>query len=433
MTLIRDNSDEWYYSERDHDSDAAILKMMDQKYSESNTLNQSFWSEADIDTRFKAGDQTLWNDYYGNLPAFRRKQYYFNRIRRITNMITGHQRKHRKSLLCVPVEEKDQETSDQKTKVMFWALSRANADEIISKCFDKGSVTTGLALAQIWLDYTHDPISGDIKVDYVPYNGFLIDPYFKKTDLSDCNFIWRRQWLSKEQLKRQLPKDHERIDRLNDRGVQDGKFQFQAEAYNYANYRLHAYDEYWYRCMRDQEILVDLESGEVVEWKGEEEELKQFLSLYPQIELRRTSVPTVKLAIVVDNQVFFNGLNPLGIDKYPFIPFFGYYEPEIPYFPWRVQGVVRGLRDAQFLYNRRKVIELDILESQVNSGFKYKVDSLVNPKDIYLSGQGKGIALKKNALMTDVEKIDPAQVPPSMIQISAAFDRDWETNVFRIY
>jgi len=108
----------------------------------------------------------------------------------------------------------------------------------------------------------------------------------------------------------------------------------------------------------------------------------------------------------------------MGIDQYPFVPVFAYYTPQIPYFPWRVQGVVRGLRDAQYLYNRRKIIELDILESQINSGWKYKENALVDPKDVFLSGQGRGLALKTEAQMTDVEQIIPPQIPPSMIELS---------------
>jgi hypothetical protein len=96
----------------------------------------------------------------------------------------------------------------------------------------------------------------------------------------------------------------------------------------------------------------------------------------------------------------------------------------MPYYDYRIQGVVRGLRDAQYLYNRRKVIELDILESQVTSGFIYKADSLVDPRDIFLSGQGKGIALKQEAQMTDVQQIQPPNVPPSMMQLSEALGRE---------
>jgi len=418
MTLTRNNISEQYYVDSSS-GDQAILQRMDDVYSEAITLNQSFWSEADIDTRFKAGDQTLWNDVYGNLPAFRRKQFYFNRIRRVVNMITGHQRKHRKSVVAIPVENSDNQTADQYTKLLFWAMNRSNAQECISRAFEAGSVTTGMSLINLWMDYNHDPISGDIHCDHVAYNGFLIDPYFKHTDLSDCNFIWRRQWLSKNALKAILPGRNKEIDAMHSRGNRDGKFQFQAEAYNYAMYELLSYDEYWYRDMREQIVLVDLQTGETMEWQGkDEEDLNMFLMNNPRIKKRKSTVPTTRLAIVVEGKVMYDGPNPLGIDRYPFVPFLGYYEPEIPYFPWRVQGVVRNLRDSQFLYNRRKIIELDILESQVTSGFKYKVDSLVNPKDIYLEGQGRGIAIKKNAEMSDVEKIMPPDIPPSMIQLS---------------
>lgn len=99
MTLFPQLSDT-YYVDNDHN----ILKLMDYTYSKYITINQSFWSEADIDSRFKAGDQSLWNDIYGNLPAFRKRQFSFNRIRRIINMISGYQRQHRKSTVVTPIE-----------------------------------------------------------------------------------------------------------------------------------------------------------------------------------------------------------------------------------------------------------------------------------------------------------------------------------------
>jgi len=423
VTINRQNISEQYYADSDAGT-SEILKIMDDKYSEAITLNLSYWSEADIDTRFKAGDQTLWNDIYGNLPAFQKKQFYFNRIRRIVNMITGHQRKHRKSIIAIPVENNDQKTADQYTKLLLWAFNKSNAQDQISRAFDAGAITTGLGLINVYLDYTKDPVSGDIGCDYCAYNSFLIDPFFKKQDLSDCNFVWRRKWLSKMQLLTLLPGHDKLINQMTPRGNRDGKFQFQAEAYNYGMSNLHSYDEYWYRDLRDQTILHDSESGEVVEWQGKDEDLKEFTSMYPSIISKKVTVPTYKLAIVVEGKVMYDGPNPMGTDRLPFVPFTGYYEPEIPYFPWRIQGVVRGLRDSQYLYNRRKIIELDILESQVNSGYKYKVDSLVNPKDIFMEGQGRGIAIKKNAEMSDVEKIMPGQIPPSMIQLSEMLGRE---------
>lgn len=397
--------------------DRSIKQMMETAYAQSITINQSFWSEANIDTRFRAGDQTLWNDIYGNLPAFRRRVFNFNRIRRVCNMITGYQRRNRKSTVIIPIENSDEKTADQFTKVVHWAMEKDNVLSTLSEGFD-GAVTTGMNLLSVWMDYRSDPVNGDIKVDNVSYNGYLIDPFFRKHDLSDCNYVWTRKWLTKTQIKSLLPERKTEIDSLFGRGNRDGKFQYMPESYGYSQGDLLTYDEYWYRDYRTQKLIVDVQTGETLEWKGTNEVLAEFLKVNPTLTTVENTIQTCKLAIVVQGVVMYHGPNPLGIDPYPFVPVLGYYEPQMPEFPWRIQGVVRGLRDAQYLYNRRKVIELDILESQVNSGWKYKEDALVNPRDIFLQGQGRGIAVKSTAAMSDVERIEAPGVPGSMIELS---------------
>jgi hypothetical protein len=408
-----------YYNE----AHKGILSKMEAFYSESITINQSFWGEADTDTRFYTGDQTLWSDLYGNLPANQRRQFNFNRIMRIVNMISGHQRNNRKSTVVVPIENGDAETSDQFTKVLLWINQQEGVLETISESF-QGSLVTGMNLLHVWMDYREDPVSGNIKVDNCSYNSFLIDPYFRKADLSDCNGLWKRSFLTKREVISLLPDQEDTILGLqgNDSGSgRDGKFQFMPESYAYAMKNLLTYDEFYYRDYRTQKMMCDTETGEIMEWKHEdkEEELERFLEQYPSVTMIEQDIPTVKLAIVVQGKVMYDGPQPMGIDQYPFIPVFAYYNPQLPYFPWRIQGVVRGLRDAQYLYNRRKVIELDILESQMNSGFIYKENSLVNPLDVYTQqGQGRGIAIKDEANMTDVQQIQSPTIPPTTIELS---------------
>ncbi len=406
-----------YYDEKDK----GILSRMEAFYAESITINQSFWGEADTDTRFYTGDQTLWNDLYGNLPANRRRQFSFNRVMRVVNMISGHQRRNRKSTICSGVENADDLTADQFTKILMWIANQEGVLETVSEAF-QGSLVTGMNLLQVWVDYRSDPVSGNIKVDHCSYNSFLIDPYFRKADLSDCNSIWKRSFLTKRECISLLPDKEEEILGLigNDSGTgRDGKFQFMPESYNYGMKNLLTYDQFYYRDYRSQKMLMDTETGEVQEWRGNDDEsLELFLQTYPSVTVIQQDIPTVNLAIVVQGKVMYHGPNPDGTDKYPFVPVFAYYNPQSPYFPWRIQGVVRGLRDAQYLYNRRKAIELDILESQINSGWIYKEDALVNPKDVFLSGQGRGLALKQEANMTDVQQIQAPQIPPSMIELS---------------
>jgi hypothetical protein len=396
---------------------------MEAFYAEGITINQSFWQEADTDTRFECGDQTLWNEMYGNLPINRRRSFNFNRIRRVINMISGYQRRNRKSTIISPVENSDQMTADQFTKVLMWIHQQEGVLETISNSFH-GSLVTGMNLLQVWVDYRNDPISGTIRVDNCAYNSFLIDPFFRKADLSDCNALWKRSFLTKRECLSLLPDKEDEIMGLVANDQRDGKFQFMPETYNYGLKNLLSYDEYYYRDYRTQTMRVDTQSGESMEWKGGDEALREFLYLYPQVTTVKAEIPTVNLAIVVQGKVMYDGPNPLGIDCYPFVPVFAYYNPQMPYYPWRIQGVVRGLRDAQYLYNRRKVIELDILESQINSGWKYKENALVNPKDIFLTGQGRGLALKDEAQMSDVEQIQAPQIPPSMFQLSESLSRE---------
>jgi hypothetical protein len=413
MTLFPQLSDT-YYTDNDRD----ILKLMDYTYSKYITVNQSFWSEAELDQRFAAGDQNLWNDIYGNVPAFRRRTFNFNRIRRVRNMITGYQRQHRKSTVSTPMESSDQQTSDQFSKILTWHDQKCHVLETISDAFD-GAVVTGMNLLSVWMDYRNDPVNGDIAVDNVAFNGYMIDPYFKKMDLSDCNSIWTRKYLSRNQVKSLLPGRTDEIIDMRGWGNRDGKFQFMPESYNYGMSDLLTYDEFWYLDSRKQKLLCDVQTGETMEWRGQDEDLKDFLGTYRQIQTLEQEIQTVKLAIVVQGKVMYHGPNPLNVDRYPFVPVWGYYEPQMADFPWRIQGVVRGLRDAQYLYNRRRIIELDILESQVTSGYIYKENALVNPKDVFLQGQGRGLALKAGANpATDVIPIQAPAIPPSMIQLS---------------
>lgn len=403
-----------YYDEKDK----GMVARMEAFYSEAISINMSFWSEADTDSRFMAGDQTMLNDMYGNLPGGNRRQFSFNRIARVINMIDGHQRKNRKSTIVTGVENADSETADQFTKILMWVNQQEGVLETISDSF-RGSLVTGMNLLQVWMDYRSDPVNGNIKVDNCSYNSFLIDPFFRKQDLSDCNSIWKRSFLTKRECISLLPDYEYEIAGLAGNDNRDGKFQFMPESYNYGLKNLLTYDEFYYKDYRKQKLLVDSQTGETQEWKSQDEDrLKEFLTLYPQITVIESEIPTVKLAILVQGKVFYDGPQPSGLDLYPFVPTFAYYYPQLSYFPLRIQGVVRGLRDSQYLYNRRKAIELDILESQINSGWVYKENALVNPKDVFLSGQGRGLALKDDAQMTDVQQIVAPQVPPSMIELS---------------
>ena len=393
-------------------------------------INQTFQAEADIDTRFEAGDQVLWEKIYKSVKSIDQSSFTFNRIRRIINMLSGHQRQNRKSIIATPIENADEITASQFSKLLLWVSNRESLLELTSEVF-RDTLIVGLSMIELSMDYSSDPISGDIKLSKCDYNSFIIDPYFKKADLSDCNGIWRRSYLKRAECKLLQPAKASLIESLPFMD-NDGRFEGMVEGRELSRTKLFAYDEFYYRAYRNKRILSDSETGETVEWTGiNEQALERHLNLYPQINMVETIVPTVNLTVAINDQVMYDGHNPLGLDNYPFVPFFADYNPNIQDYSLRIQGVVRGLRDPQFLYNRRKIIELNILESQITSGWLFKPDFLIDKKSIHQVGEDKNIAVTKDApsIQDAAQRIPSATWDPNITKISEALGDEMEINV----
>ena len=401
-------------------------QMVDHFYQSSYPANAAYWQQGSIDKRFKVGDQTLWSAIYGDNQYFQSRRFFFNLIRRHINMIAGFQRKNRKSTITLPIFQ-DDPLADDYNACLKWCDNRDGFHEYQSQAFE-GALDTGLTLLHLYPDFTLDPISGDLFTDQVAYNNFLIDPYWRKMDFTDCNFIWRRRWVNKTAAKALLPGRDKEIDKMQPNGMKDGRFPLQAELINLDTHRLFTYDEIHYRTTREAKMIIDPISGEAVEWEKDptapEDEMDQILAQQPWLKVKTMQIPTVKLIIMMGGNVMYDGENLLHIDDYPFVPNVCYHEPDIQTYQWRIMGIVRNLRDSQYLYNLRKVIELDILQSQINSGWIYPIDSVVDPKCFRQSGQGFVVPLKAGHLPGEIQRIDAPAIPQSMIDLSRSLAED---------
>lgn len=408
---------------------SAIKNKMDTDYTNNLSLWSIAWTQGNIDVRLEAGDASLMAQLNSTIVGNGSNSYYFNRVRPICNMISGYQRRNRKSTIVIPLENGDQKTADQFTKVLLQIYKRELVNETISEAFHQGACITGMNLLQVYLDFSTDPLNGDIKVDNLAYNEYMIDPYFRQWDLSDASFVWRRSFMTHSAAASIMPEDqYDRIMSLagNPTGMaRDGKFQYMPEAFGYAQGNRVSYDEYWYRDYRQAKILYDKMNGEVLDVSREEDEMTStFLKANPNIALIKKRVPTVRLCIRIQDEVFYDGENPLGIDNYPFIPVIGFYNKAMPYMYQRIQGVCRSLRDPQYLFNRRVILSADLLESQVNSGWLFKENAPVDVKHLFQTGQGRIIPIKEEAQLADVQPIVPPQIPPSFFQLQEVFDKE---------
>lgn len=404
-----------------------LKQMKDEFYQANYTANSVQWMQGAIDLKFKVGDQALYRAMYGDNLYQQTYKFFFNLIRRHINMICGYQRKNRKNTITLPIHEGDDPLSDDYNAVLRWCDDRDGFQEYLSQAFE-GSCTTGMNLLHLYPDYTLDPISGDLFTDNVSFQNFVIDQYFRKQDLTDCNGIYRRRWTSFEQTKALLPGYENEIKRMKPSGMKDGRFPLQAELLNVPLNKLFTYDEFEYRTTREAAIIVDPHSGESVEWEQDKNDpddlMEMTLAQQPWLVVKKMQVPTVKLVISVGDKTVYHGPTLLSLDSYSYIPSICYHEPDMQSYAWRLMGVVRNLRDPQFLYNMRKCIELSMLQSQITSGWIYPVDVVTDTKAFRQTGEGFLIPLKGGHTPQEIQRIDPPQLPQSLLELSNSLSED---------
>ena len=381
-------------------------------YDDSINTLQSQWIQADTDERFALGDQNLWGELYPGEINTSRKSFNFNIINSVIESIVGQQIDYRKSTVTIPLFNGLQKTSDQLTKCIYHVHDNPGTYQVYTDAFRHGALTQGIGFILVYRDLTNDPVSGDVRLKYVDFKSVLIDPYFRSKDLSDCRFIWTRNYFDREEACLIYPKLKNRIMEVG-RFQKDDKFYYMPEVYQINSPNLIALDEYWYLSSRKATYILDTETNEVQEYSGDEDNLKYVLSHFDdRLKIVKRSKQTVRRQIIANNETLIDEPDPNKIDRYPYVPVLGYFNPNTPYTDFKYKGIVRDSRDAQFLFGRLKVGDLDIVDSQ-QQGLIIEQGSLVTPDDSFNAGHGRVLVRKKGS---DPSAIQPMDIrPPSPI------------------
>jgi len=400
---------------------AEIVKDFGESYERAYQLWNTFYAEAYKDLSYYLGNQ--WSlEELSYLQNQRRSVFTYNKIRRLINLVQGYQRKNRCSTTIDPVEDAAEETAGIFNDVMQQVMTSSGGYEVISDAF-KGALTTGLSFISPYLDYRSDPVSGDIKFHRDDWNAVIMDPFFTKKDLSDCSFIARRKFLSRNEVISLIPEKEDVIKGLP-WGSRDDKFTYMPFARQWGMQKLLNYTEYWRTKWEMKKVLVDMSTGETKPWDGDRQRLELFKAHFQNIEVITKPVRTVELGIIVEGELLYYGKDPHGLDDYPFVPFMAIWEPSYDLFTWKIQSLVRIVRDPQTELNKRRSKMVDMIDSQLNSGWIAKTNSVSNPTSLYKSGQGQVVFLKPEAQMTDVQRLQAPDIPQGMFQLEAEFEKD---------
>jgi hypothetical protein len=334
-------------------------------------------------------------------------------------MVTGYQRQHRKNITYIPSEGADPHTTDQYTRIITHACNNQSIMDEFSRACELACIS-GMVLVQPYLDYTMgDPAQGELKLKTWEYNAFLIDPYMRDwANGSDCQFVWCQEYISKLEAEARFPDKIENIAPMSGTPQRYGSFYFLPENYNMARNDLMVLSYVWYKWTRKKKQLYSRSRHQFFDFGGGQEQLDEILYNIPDMEVVELDVPTWKLAVCLNDQLMYQGDNPLGFDDFPFISLIWNYEPHQNYYDLRARGLVRTMRDTQFLLNRRIVINHDIAEATIQTGWKRKVGAVANEDNLKRAGQGYDLVVNEGYEMTDVEKIQPTAVPESDLALA---------------
>lgn len=389
-----------------------------------------YYAAAFRDLRMYAGDQ--WTQVEKtSLEQQKRMVLVLNKVRRVINLYSGYERENRLSTVCAPIEDSDEDTADLLSDVMLYVYDKGDAHHVISEAFEH-SLKTGLAIVGIYIDYSTDKVNGNIRFYWKPFNALMLDPYFTKRDLSDCDQASTRDLLSRDQVKCMLPWiDPSIIDNIPT-GIRDNKYQYLGiyRQYNstYIAKNLLTYDQYWVRINKPQKYLVDLDTGVTQEWNGtkeEEEKIREAIAQNEQVQIINSYKRTVELNIIVGGRLLYSGPDPTGLDTFPFVALIAYFEPLLDTIELKIQGLVRSIYDAQRQYNRRHSQIIDLMESVINTGWISKNGAVVDPTMLLQSGQSRNVVLNDGFdVNADIREINAPQVPPGYLQYQDIIDKN---------
>ena len=393
-----------------------VRQWLDNLYSKFQPIEQVRWNESNIDSMFYAGSQNFVNRHFNYSPTSSSSQHYFNIIQQPVNMVTGYQRQHRKGLVFTPTEGSDAQTTDQYTQLMTHVCNKEGIHEQFSRACEQAAIT-GMVLLQPYLDFQEDAAQGSLKLKIWEYNSFLADPYFRNLDMSDAQVVWCQEYISKKESEERFRDKIEVIASMSGSPQRYGNFYFLPENYNMARNDLMVLSYVWYKWKRKRKKLYSRSKNQFFDI-SENADTDAILYNIPDMEMVEVEVPTWKLATILNDQLMYQGDNPLGFDSCPCIPVVWNYEPHQSRPELRSRGLINTMRSSQFIFNWRVITNHDITAATINAGWKRKVGAVANEDNLKKSGQGWDIIVNDGFEMGDVEKIIPSGVPESDLALA---------------
>ena len=374
--------------------------------------------EAKEDIGFYVGGDNQWSrdGSLDDLKSIQSKDFAYlslNHIAPIVDVLTGFERQNRYDIKAAPKGPEDHEDAKLMSMFLKEEQDRVDAPLVISDVFEHG-VIAGMWAAEVGVDWTNDPVHGEIFLDSIEPGAELIwDPHWTKFDMSDARYMIRYRYAFVSDLIAEHPKHAAKIRGatealglglgLSSPGGEDlpsstdGRSEGQRDGYgglstgivsDAATARMF-YDatedrvlvlEVWYRDYETVWILSNKATGDVLEVDSKEiadamaaTDPENLTSVHRKRRLIKTGVtlPATLQTLEEDDTPYDNDQQ-----AYPYLVYVAQKKGD------EVYGIVRNLKDPQRLVNKRESQILEILIQYGNMRPMAETGSVTNPEDL---------------------------------------------------
>jgi hypothetical protein len=406
-------------------------------------INQTAWDpfleQACLDNDFALKAQHSWEEME-RANRQNRILHTIDKIGRQINLLHGYEIRNRHILKIGPTgnfDENEDQACNQHTGVIMSQMDRNNGYDIMSNAFRWGILVQGSNLIESWRDR-----DGILQYGRLGYNQFLLDHGLTKSDLSDCGDILTGQWISEDKAKMLVPTRASEIE-----GIQplthSSRWSFQGSPamQNRAGKRL--FEQWWKRDTEEISVVQHRFNGQKLTFKeftqrtanGDKNLANRIIQEAkapngaPLLVRFRDIKDKIVLKILVDDELIWEGDNPMKIRDYNYTWVHGMFCPECPRTELKLQSFVRGQRDPQVMYNRRINQIMDIIESQAQGVRVTRSKHLMNPEEAYKSGQGINLQVDPDTpdqlpLKEIFNQFPASEVGQSLFTALAVIDKD---------
>lgn len=383
------------------------------------TMVKDFWLHADEGLRsefnrmaqgfrFYCGDQWEPADLQ-KLNAEKRPALTVNLVLPIINLLAGIQRQGRQDITVTARKGGLAQLASAYTQVLRHSLDMTEADYEIADAFLDGAIGSKGWLG-MEVDYTDDPICGDIAVHKISPFAMREDPDAKEYDLNRSGkFVIRDQWMDKQAISLNWPKMEADI-QSGGLAVDTASGDVTGDAEKGTlRWRVR---ECWWKNYEKRLILINAANGKMKAVHPSQRELVYAISKRsPKWTVKDWVVPVLCKTVTAGNLVLEDVEDPYsGMTMFPYFRFCPFWVDGY------VMGVVQNLVGPQQEVNKRRSQALHNLNQTANSG--YKIKKALNNYDRHLArfGSTPGIVLDESKAGGSIERIEPAPLSAGHVQ-----------------